>query len=120
MKKMKCKYLHFTLLVLFLFMNNMPVSSVFYNPFEYQEEETSYDETDIGYNDPNIESNNSMNTFMPLGWGVATDPNEDLATGASEEDDDSFNDVPLGDGFYILVFMVFMYAINRRVIKKRE
>ncbi len=110
MNRTKLKRLiFFSALLLF---SSMPVSSAFYNPFDYQTDE---EEAYTGFEDPNIESNNSINAFATLGFGGNLE--EEFEIGADNDNIDAYNDAPLGNGFCILTCMVFLYVIGLKIKK---
>jgi hypothetical protein len=101
----------------------MPASSIF---VYHADEQTSYDKTYTGFDDPNIEyedpniaSDNSMDNFKTFAIGGGT-TEDDFATGATTDNANAYNDVPLGNGAYVLIFMIFVYAIRIRIMRIRK
>ncbi len=125
--KIKLKFLHSSVfLILFLFVNSMPVSSAFYNPYEYHTEEeetlTEFNSPDY-FEDPNNigKPDEPENIFSTLGFGTGDDIiQDDFAQGGDTDNQGAYNDVPLGDGIYIMACMVFMYAICLRIVRKQK
>jgi hypothetical protein len=52
---------------------------------------------------------------------VGGNPEDDFDPGSGTDFDDGYNDeVPLDKGNYILIFLVFVYTISKRLMKKRK